>query len=99
LARFIRQKHLREFAPINSLIGLPCASKPVGLEQLPQVRRAPDMVSKKRQTGASFPEAAAIHRAQASICLDLAAKSREFWVTACLIDLAQELLNRANRDR
>jgi hypothetical protein len=59
----------------------------------------PDVVSKKRQTGAASPEAAAIHRAQASICLDLAAKSREFWVTACLIDLAHELLSRPNRDR
>ena len=28
-----------------------------------------------------------------------AAKSREFWVTASLIDLARELQNRANRDR
>jgi len=56
-------------------------------------------MSQKRQTGAIFPEAAAVHRAQANICLDLAAKSREFWVTACLIDLAQELLNRANRGR
>jgi hypothetical protein len=34
--------------------------------------------------------------AKANICLDLAAKSREFWVTACLIELARELLNRAN---
>ena len=48
------------------------------------------------------PEAAVILLAQASVCLDLAAKSREFWVTASLIDLidlARELLNRANRDR
>jgi hypothetical protein len=42
------------------------------------------------------PGAAAVHRAQANICLDLAAKSREFWVTARLIELARELLNRAN---
>jgi len=54
---------------------------------------------KKRQTRASFPEAAAVHRAQANVCLGLAAKSPEFWVTACLIELAQELLNRLNRDR
>jgi len=46
---------------------------------------------KKRQTS---PEAAAVHRAQANVCLDLAVKSPEFWVTACLIELAQELLNR-----
>ena len=51
---------------------------------------------KKRQTSA---EATAVHRAQANVCLDLAAKSHEFWVTACLIELAQELLNRPNRDR
>ena len=56
-------------------------------------------MSKKRQTRASGAEAAAILLAQASVCLDLAAKSREFWVTASLIDLARELQNRANRDR
>jgi hypothetical protein len=48
-------------------------------------------MSKKRQTLASSAEAAAILLAQASVCLDLAAKSREFWVTASLIDLAREL--------
>jgi hypothetical protein len=57
------------------------------------------MMSKKRQTRASSAEAAAILLAQASVCLDLAAKSREFWVTASLVDLARELQNRANRDR
>jgi hypothetical protein len=57
------------------------------------------MLSKKRQTRASSAEASAILPAQASVCLDLAAKSREFWVTAFLIDLAREMLNRANRDR
>jgi hypothetical protein len=56
-------------------------------------------MSKKRQTRASSAEAAATLLAQASVCLDLAAKSREFWVTASLVDLARELLNRANRDR
>jgi hypothetical protein len=56
-------------------------------------------MSNKRQTRASSPEAAAVHRAQANVCLDLAAGSREFWVTACLVELAQELLNHANRDR
>ena len=60
---------------------------------------SPDVMRKKRQTRASSLEAAAVHRAQANVCLDLAAKSREFWVTACLIELAQELLNRPNRDR
>jgi hypothetical protein len=57
------------------------------------------MMSKKLQTRASAAQAAAILLAQASACLDLAAKSREFWVTASLIDLARELQNRANRDR
>jgi len=57
------------------------------------------MMSKKRQTRASSAEGAAILLAQAGVCLDLAAKSREFWVTASLIDLARELQNRANRDR
>jgi hypothetical protein len=57
------------------------------------------MSKKKRQTRASSAEAAAILLTQASVCLDLAAKSREFWVTASLIDLARELRNRANRDR
>jgi hypothetical protein len=56
-------------------------------------------MSKKRQTRASSAEAAAIPLAQASVCLDLASKSREFWVTASLVELARELLNRANRDR
>jgi energy-coupling factor transporter transmembrane protein EcfT len=56
-------------------------------------------MSKKRQTRASCAEAAAILQAQASVCLDLAAKSREFWVAASLIDLARELQNRAHRDR
>jgi hypothetical protein len=51
------------------------------------------------QTRASCAEAAAILLAQASGCLDLAAKSREFWVAASLIDLARELQNRAHRDR
>jgi len=46
---------------------------------------------KKRHTST---EAAAVHRAQANVCLGLAAKSHEFWVTACLIELAHELLNR-----
>jgi hypothetical protein len=59
----------------------------------------PDVMRKERQTGPLSHEAAAVHRAQANICLDLAARSREFWVTACLIELAQELLNRVNRDR
>jgi hypothetical protein len=54
------------------------------------------MMSKKRRTRASSAEAAAILLAQASVCLDLAAKSREFWVTASLIDRARELLNRAD---
>jgi len=57
------------------------------------------MMSKKRQTRASSAEAAATLLAQASVCLDLAAKSREFWVTASLVDLARELQNRANQDR
>ena len=48
---------------------------------------------KQRQTRASSPAAAAVHRAQANVCLDLAAKSPEFWVTVCLTELAQELLN------
>jgi len=51
---------------------------------------------KNRQASTSSPAAAAVHRAQANVCLDLAAKSHEFWVTACLIELAQELLNRPN---
>jgi hypothetical protein len=54
---------------------------------------------KKRQTTVSSPEAAAVHRAQANVCLSLAAKSREFWVTVCLTELAQELLSRPNRHR
>ena len=49
---------------------------------------------KKRQTS---PEVAAVHRAQANVCLHLAAKSRELWVAVCLTELAQELLNRPNR--
>ena len=52
-----------------------------------------------RKTQQTSPEAAAVHRAQANVCLDLAARSREFWVTVCLTELAQELLNRPNRDR
>jgi hypothetical protein len=51
---------------------------------------------KKRQI---FPELAAVHRAQANVCLHLAAKSSEFWVAVCLTELAQELLNRRNRYR
>lgn len=53
----------------------------------------PEVMRKTRQTS---PEAAAVHRAQANVCLDLAARSHEFWVTVCLTELAQELLSRAN---
>jgi len=56
------------------------------------------MMSKKQQTGVSADEPA-ILRAQARICLDLAAKARELWVSACLTDRAQELLSGANRNR
>jgi len=56
-------------------------------------------MSKKRQTGISAAEAAAFRRAQASICLDLAAKARELWVSASLIERAEELLNCADRNR
>ena len=64
----------------------------------PQVR-APLIVVGRIQSQDPRAEAAAILLAQASVCLDLAAKSREFWVTASLVDLARELQNRANQDR
>ena len=76
--RYLAAARLR-WAPTltNPLIGFSCASEPARLEQVVTgAPGPPDMVSKRRPTGALSPEAAGIHRAQANICLDLAAKSR-----------------------
>jgi len=99
--RYLAAARLR-WAPTltNPLIGFSCASEPARLEQV--VTRAPgppDMVRKGDQQEPYLP------RQQASTGLKRISVSTsqpslaQFWVTACLIELVLELLNRDDRDR